>query len=108
MARLLCRTGNSEVFDVDRLPRRGTLRDRVGELHVAHAVLEGGVRDLLAAADRADELLLDAPADALRLRHVDLLQLLVAATSTTEPLRLRLDAQRALGAVDPRLRHGRE
>src|SRR4030095_13545526 len=46
-----------QPLDVARLTAGGALGHRVGELHVAHAVLEVGVRDLLAAADRVHELL---------------------------------------------------
>src|SRR2546423_5862382 len=98
----------SQRCDLDALPRRRALRDRVGKRHVAHAVLERGVRDLLAAANRVDELFLDAPADALLRGDRDLGERLVAAASAGEPLGLGLDAERALTAEDPRLRRRRE
>ena len=41
-------------MDAPDLP---ALAHGLGELHVGHAVLEAGVRDLLFSADRADELL---------------------------------------------------
>src|SRR5262245_32950470 len=53
----------SEAGDLDRLAGGRALGHGVGELHVADAVLEVGVGDLLLAADGVDELLLDAPAD---------------------------------------------
>src|SRR2546430_6075685 len=53
----------SEVGDVDGLTEGGAPGHGGGELHVAHPVFEGRSLDRLAAADRADELLFDPPAD---------------------------------------------
>src|SRR5262249_3724531 len=48
----------------DRLAAGGAPRDGLGELHVAHAVVERGSRHPFLAANRVDELLLHAPAAA--------------------------------------------
>src|SRR5262245_59269388 len=92
------------ILDVHRLTARRTLGHCIGELHVMHAVLEVGVRDLLAPADGTHELFFHPPADALLRRDGDLLQLSVAPPPTGEPLGVGLDAQRPLAAEDPRLR----
>src|SRR5262245_56377788 len=93
-----------DLRDVDGLTRRGAARDRVGELHVPHAVLERRARNLLAAANRVDELLLDAPADPTLGRNRDLAQFLVAPASARQALGVRLDPQRAVASVDPGIR----
>src|SRR6185369_9815692 len=81
----------------------GTLPNGLRELHVAHAVLEGRARDLLAAADRVDELFLDAPADAALRGDRDLAQGLVAAPSAGDAPGVGLDPERALRPEDPHL-----
>src|SRR5262249_44990571 len=96
-------SGPLQLHDLHRLTRRRTLRHRVRELHVADAVLERGVGDLLAAANGVDELLLDAPADAPVGGNRDLGECSVAASSAREPARVRLQAQRAIRPEDPRL-----
>src|SRR5262245_7871081 len=92
-----------QILDVHGLTARRTLGHCIGELHVTHAILEVGVRDLLAPADGVHELFFHPPADALLRRNGDLLQLLVAASAAGEPLGIDLDAQRPFAAEDPRL-----
>src|SRR5262245_37144854 len=74
------------IDHVGGLTRRGAARDRVGELHVPDAILERRARNLLASANRVDELLLDAPADPTLGRNRDLAQFLVAAASARQAL----------------------
>src|SRR5690349_24040447 len=50
---------------------RSAAGDRVGELHVPHAVLERGARDLLAPPDGVDELL-DRKSTRLNSSHVEI------------------------------------
>src|SRR5262245_54387934 len=105
VTRATCRMSTSlQILDVHRLTARCAPGHGIGEPHVTHAVLEVGVRDLLAPADGAHELFLHPPADALLGRDGDLLQILVAAPPAGEPLGVDLDAQRPFAAEDPRLR----
>src|SRR6266571_7730935 len=94
----ISKPGPSKVGNIYGLPRGGALRHGIGELHVAHPVLEAGARDLLAAADGVDELLLDAPADPLLLGDGNLLQLLVAASPAGHALGIGFEPQRSLAA----------
>src|SRR5438034_4409207 len=98
----------SELRDVDGLAGLRALGHRVRELHVADAVLEVRVRHLLPAAHGIDELLLHAPAHPLLGRNGDLAQFRVAPPASRQPLGIRLDAESALAAEDPRLGRGRE
>src|SRR5262249_60328017 len=95
--------GPLELGDLGGLAAGGALPHGLGELHVAHAVLEGGARDRLAPADRVDELFLDAPADPPLGGNRDLAERLVAAPAARESPGVGLDPQRALGPEDPRL-----
>src|SRR5436309_884494 len=85
-------------------PLGGAAVHRLGEVHVAHAILERGQTHRLGAADRTDELGLDPPGVALAVRDGDLLQLPVAATAAAEPRSGLLEPQRAFAAEQPQLR----
>src|SRR5437773_6031763 len=86
------RAPGSQLGDVDSPALGRAPGDRVGELHVAHAVLEVGARDFLLAAYRVDELLLHPPADTPARGHGDLVQLRVAALRPRQALGVRLQA----------------
>src|SRR4029079_3004053 len=100
--------GKLEVLHVHRLAGAGAAGHRVGVLHGADPVLERGAGDLLPAADGVDELLLDAPPDAGPGRHRDLAHRRLSAPAPVKTLRVALETQRALAAVDPGLRARRE
>src|SRR5262249_41924860 len=76
----------------DRLTVRGAPRDRLGELHVAHAIVERRAGDPFFAADGIDELLLDAPSASSLGRDGDLAQRGVAPPAAPELEGVGLDA----------------
>src|SRR5439155_26272099 len=94
---------DSQVGDLDRLARRGAPGHRLGELHVAHPVLERRAGDFLGVANRADELLFDPPADPPLGGDRDLTELRVATPPAGEAPGVGLEPERALAPEDPHL-----
>src|SRR5262249_35611156 len=90
----------------DRLTARSAPRDRFGELHVAHAIVERRAGDPFFAADGVDELLLDAPSASSLGRDGDLAQRCVAPPAAPELESVGLHTQRAFGAEQPDLGGG--
>src|SRR5258706_227641 len=72
------------------------------ELHAPRPFLESRAFDFLPPADRPDDPLLDAPADALRVRDRDLLQCVPTPPKDGEGLAADVNPQRCLRSVEPR------
>src|SRR5215831_19547903 len=87
----LLRIGQRQV---DRAPFGAAPVDRLGKLHVPHAVRERGQTDRLLPADRADKLLLDAPRAQLLLWNIDRPELSVAFARSAKAVAVLLEAER--------------